>query len=385
MASVSVPARWKRDCGGLWHPLDMVPFFRRFAPSHTRNIVYTFVWNLGFALFFSIFGLIFNPDAPIGRMLWVNCVIAMCVGYWIHTGYAIGNRVLGQRIHKATFARRTLYYAGIPILGVFAGYWLAFTILQWGTARRWVFSWQGIASILTVSLVVSSVLAAVLYVRERQARAGAAFEAERARVEAAEHQFHLAKLKLLEAQIEPHFLYNTLANVISLIDANPPRAKHMLEKLIEYLRSAAIRTQDGDISLGRQVELVTAYLDLIAVRMGSRLAFSIDVPHALGALPLPPMLLQPLVENAIKHGLEPKVEGGNVRIAARRSEDGLVLTVSDDGAGVAMSQAMGSTRLGLANLRDRLRSIYGARAQLVLEESTPGTVATITLPLGDNP
>ena len=146
-----------------------------------------------------------------------------------------------------------------------------------------VFSPQGATSILLLTVIISATLAAIFFARERQAKAEAEFQRERARVEAAEKQIRVAQLQLLEAQIEPHFLYNTLANVISLIDAEPATAKHMLERLIDYLRRAAVITGGADATLGHQVDLLRTYLDLIVLRMGSRLSYRIDVP-ALSAL-----------------------------------------------------------------------------------------------------
>src|SRR5262249_3334527 len=181
--------------------------------------------------------------------------------------------------------------------------------------------------------------------------------------------------------IEPHFLYNTLANVISLVDTEPAAAKRMVERLIDYLRRAASASANGASTLGTQVELLRAYLDLIVLRMGSRLSYKVDVPGDLTPLTLPPMLLQPLVENAIKHGLEPKVAGGTVLVAARRDGQTLCLTVADDGDGFSASQPKGASGLGLANLRGRLESLYGPRAHMVIEDTRPGTAVTLTLPI----
>jgi hypothetical protein len=194
-----------------------------------------------------------------------------------------------------------------------------------------------------------------------------------------EKELAIAKLALLHAQVEPHFLYNTLANVISLIDSQPSAAKHMIERLIDYLRRAAV-AGDAEATLGTQLALLRAYLDVIVLRMGSRLSYRVDVPETLLTLPLPPMLLQPLVENAIKHGLEPKVEGGDLLVSARREGDRLVLGVRDDGLGVRPTRSADSTGLGLANLRDRLAAIYGARARMTLEDLAPGTLVTLELP-----
>ncbi len=359
------------------HPLELIGFFRRFRPSLLRNLAYTFIWNMGFVLVFTVLGLLFEPEVSLGRLLWANFVIANCIGFLICGEFMLGNVLLQKRIWRQGFASRSAYYALITILGVFGGYWLGFTLLRWDHAREQVFTAQGATEVLLLSLIIAAILASFFLARERQARAEAAFQRERARVESAEHQFHLAQLKLLEAQIEPHFLYNTLANVISLVDADPAAAKRMVARLIDFLRHAA-RSGPAGATVGRQFELLQAYLDLMALRTNARLSYRVEMAPEVATLPLPPMLLQPLVENAIKHGLEPKVAGGTVNVAARREDALLVLTVADDGLGFRTTRGDG---LGLANLRQRLESLYGTRARLAIEDTRPGTRVTLTVPI----
>jgi LytS/YehU family sensor histidine kinase len=195
----------------------------------------------------------------------------------------------------------------------------------------------------------------------------------------------LARMQLLEAQVEPHFLYNTLAHVVSLVDAEPAVAKRMLDRLIVLLRATASSVNRSS-TLGAQLDLLRAYLDLIAMRMGPRLAWSIEVAPELASLPVPPMLLQPVVENAIKHGLEPKIAGGRVDVTVRRAGEALVLTVADTGLGVRATRDERSTGLGLPNLRARLAALYGTAAALVVADNVPaGTCVTISVPLPDAP
>ena len=367
--------------GKQGHPLDVIPFFGRIRAFPGRDILYTFIWNGMFAAVFSVFWILFEPNANIARVLWVNLVVANCIGFFIHGGFQLGGWLLGGRLQNASFAARAIYQSIVSIIGVFAGYALGSALLDWPQLWTSVLSFQGATSILLLSLMISATLATVFFARERQAKAEAEFQRERARSEAAEKQIRIAQLQLLEAQIEPHFLYNTLANVISLIDPEPATAKHMIERLIDYLRRAALVAGESDATLGRQVELLRAYLDLIVLRMGSRLSYKIDVPPELAALPLPPMLLQPVVENAIKHGLEPKIAGGEVSVSARIDGDRLLLAVTDNGLGIRATRAGGSTGLGLANLRARLSTMHGARASLAIEDRAPGTRVTIDLPM----
>ncbi|MDH5825045.1 histidine kinase [Luteimonas sp. RD2P54] len=193
-----------------------------------------------------------------------------------------------------------------------------------------------------------------------------------------------AKLSLLHAQVEPHFLYNTLASAQVLTRSDPARADQMLGHLIEYLRRSLPRTLQGQSTLGEELERANAWLEIMKFRMGARLATQIDVPEALLAVPFPAMMLQTLVENAIKHGLEPKTGGGTVWIRARESEDRVAVTVADDGRG--FSSEGGGTGIGLRNVRERLRLTYGEAASLRIAANFPsGVAATVTVPAAAEP
>ena len=189
-----------------------------------------------------------------------------------------------------------------------------------------------------------------------------------------------ARLGQLQAQIEPHFLYNTLANAQLLTRSDPRRADDMLEHLIVYLRESLPHNGSAQSTLGREVERSRAYLEILKIRMGARLSVEIDVPESLRAHDFPPMMLQTLVENAIKHGLESKPGGGMVWIRAQTAGETLRVTVADDGRGFGESSA--GTGVGLKNVSERLKLAYGDVASLVLTSNFPaGVTATIVLPL----
>lgn len=194
----------------------------------------------------------------------------------------------------------------------------------------------------------------------------------------------VAKLSLLHAQVEPHFLYNTLANAQVLTRVDPVRAEVMLGHLVHFLRHSLPGAPSAMSTLGVELERSIAYLEILKIRMGSRLHYQLHVPEALRALPLPPMMLQTLVENAIKHGLEPKAAGGTVWIHAREADGRLLLTVADDGVG--FGGATGGTGIGLRNTRERLQLLYGEPATLSLDPNFPsGAAATLSLPVAPAP
>ena len=360
------------------HPLEVFPWFRRWPQSLGRDLIYTFIFNLLFAAGFALFGLVFTGRINLARLP-VNIVVAQCIGFSIHGLYIAADHLFASR--RSGVVVRTVYYMGVPILGALLGYWLATIVLEQPQLRAQIFTVGGMLSIAAVACVIMLVLLAIFIPRERAARAQVQAVRDEARAVAAEREATLARMQLLVAQVEPHFLYNTLAHVVSLVDTEPPVAKRMLDRLIVLLRATA-SAAGGTSTLGAQAELLRAYLELIALRMGPRLAWAIDIPGELAGLPLPPMLLQPVVENAIKHGLEPKIEGGRVDVSARREGDRLLLVVTDSGLGVPAMRDPSSTGLGLPNLRARLAALYGNAAALTLADHAPtGTRVTIAIPV----
>jgi Histidine kinase len=196
---------------------------------------------------------------------------------------------------------------------------------------------------------------------------------------ALEREMSESRLRVLQAQIEPHFLFNTLATVRRLYETDHVAGRTMLGNLIRYLEIALPRMRVSETSLGGDAELAQAYLQIQQARMGRRLAFSIDVPAALQEHPVPPMLLLTLIENAVKHGVSPSVQGGAIRVAAHSESGQLLLTVADSGVGFAPGSGSGT---GLANIRARLAAQFGENANLALENNELGGVtARIALPL----
>ena len=233
--------------------------------------------------------------------------------------------------------------------------------------------------LLFIPLFILTVVAKFFIDRSRAAQRLAELKRKEAEYHRMSQQVTEAKLMALQAQVEPHFLYNTLASVQALTEVDPARANTMVGHLIQYLRNALPKMRESISTVGQEVELVRAYLSILQMRMGKRLAFDISVPESLVATPFPPLMLPSLVENAIKHGLEPQREGGSVLIAAQAQGGRLRLTVSDTGRGFGETVGAG---VGLANIRERLAALYGETAKLTLESNAPaGVIATIEVPL----
>jgi signal transduction histidine kinase len=198
---------------------------------------------------------------------------------------------------------------------------------------------------------------------------------------ATEKELAVARLALLHAQVEPHFLYNTLGSAKYLVRSDPAGAERIIDNLILYLRHSLPRLDDALTTLGEELERVRAYLDIMQIRMGSRLRTEVAIPDTLRNVAFPSMMLQTLVENAIKHGLEPKTGGGTIWIIAVDKGESVAVTVADDGIGFG-TQTTGSG-IGLRNLRERLSLAYGGRASFDVAANFPaGVAATITVPKG---
>jgi sensor histidine kinase YesM len=260
---------------------------------------------------------------------------------------------------------------GVALVIVLKGYSLAYvreraTFFAYNVLTAW-------GNGLLISLM--------FYVKFRETRATAALHMAEAERHLLSKQAIEAELKMMQAQVEPHFLFNTLASVQFLTETDPPQAGRLLGHLIGYLRAALPQLRASSTTLGKEAELVRAYLNVLKMRIGSRLDFDIDVPAELRDHPLPPNLLISLVENAIKHGIEPAAAGGVVSVTARRDGDALVVTVADTGRGLDAGGMTSGQGVGLSNIRERLAALYGARGRFTLQPGEPrGARATLTLP-----
>jgi len=356
----------------------------RYAVRALRSVGYGAVIGL------LIYGL--TGHSLLTTMVQSSCIGLMC-WFFIDLGRVPAARWKHRHAPRGSAEARS-NWPGWPLMMaiIFVGSVLGFssggTIAEWITGRPTVGFLRGgptqtIALLLTC-LIPALVITYWFYSRELIAEHEAA--AQTAQRQAAENQ-----LKLLESQLEPHMLFNTLANLRVLIGIDPPRAQAMLDQLIAFLRATLNASRSSTHALSAEFARLRDYLALMQLRMGERLQIRFELPAELEALPIPPLLLQPLVENSIKHGLEPKVEGGRIDVTASRMRDAagtdeLVLQVRDTGIGLddaGDAQADG-TRFGLTQVRERLATLYGDRARLSLtaaDDGQGGALATIRVPI----
>jgi signal transduction histidine kinase len=248
--------------------------------------------------------------------------------------------------------------------------------------------WGDFLTDLSLLWILASTIVKATYKGRMQAEVKAAQAAETAEAESLKRQVVEARMAAMQAQVEPHFLFNTLASIDHLIEVDPARASQMQKNLIALLRASMPTMREangqgasqGGRELGRELAVIRPYLEILKVRMEERLVTEIDMPDGLLSAEFPSMMIQTLVENAIKHGLEPKAEGGSLKVKAEIVHGKLQVRVADTGLGFGKAATAG-TGVGLANIRERLQLLYGGKASLTVAENQPcGTVVTITVP-----
>jgi LytS/YehU family sensor histidine kinase len=343
--------------------------------------VWTLLFSLALAVPFTVLGFVlFAGPASAWRnvsgwLYWYgqNLVVSLIIAAIIHLLFDASRVLLAGRKPVGEWQgwQRTLFFMTVPLCGLAIGWPLALTLLGYDVGRLLNSGANAVAGGVLLGLVISGVMHVVFGAKSRQ------LDAERRASE--------AQLRLLQAQMEPHFLFNTLANVHSLIDHEPATAKQMLGAFTDYLRASLTDLRRDAVPLQDELALAQAYLRVQQIRMQDRLSFTIDADAATQALRLPPLLLQPLVENAVLHGLEPKLEGGAVHISAQVQGQSLVITVQDNGLGLNPGHKPQRATAGVAleNLRSRLLARYADTGRLVLAAAADGagTQATLKLPL----
>ncbi|MFN3581660.1 MAG: sensor histidine kinase [Pseudomonas sp.] len=324
----------------------------------------------GGAVLFNTLIALFLSAVDYGGSLWVNWLFSQCIGLTINACVELALRLISVRPWRAV----ALVIAVVS--GSLLGTGLA--MLVTGVYRFEELVAQAFWQAVAIGLVFGTGITLFAYYRERTLRSEQALDAERLKLLSAEKARVETELRMLQAQVEPHFLFNTLAILRGLISRDPVAGKQLLDHLIDYLRASLSHSRCEQATLGDELDLLEHYLTIMQFRMGERLAFKIKIADELRSQPLAPMLLQPLVENAIRHGLEPKTGPGRVWIEVWDSGDGIQVEVIDNGIGFNTHSAAGT---GLANIRARLETLYDGQARLTVEDNDQsGVTATLRLP-----
>ncbi|WP_310388891.1 sensor histidine kinase [Roseateles sp.] len=354
---------------------------QRSEPAWARLVISAGI-GLAFALFFSLVGglvggHLLKPAAML-TALQANLLISMSISFTIHALFRGVELSLPQAIIDRIGARRDwrsgVFFAGVAIVGTVLGF--ALGLLMIGQLFKFdaLLEVGGNPANQRVFVLITLLITTANWIWFKF----------RWKSQALQWSATEARLSLLQAQIEPHFLFNTLANVQGLIDVDAARAKQMLEAFTDYLRAGLGQMRKTDTTVDAELALAERYLQLMQIRMGERLSFEIQASAAARACRLPPLLLQPLIENAIQHGLEPKVEGGHIQVSANVAQGRLLLKVTDDGLGLdAPRRATRPGRgggLALENVHARLANRYPHDAELSLSRQTLGTLACLHLP-----
>jgi len=343
------------------------------------NARYAIAFNVVCAL---VITYLLNPGSSLGQ----NLVASMCIGT-IAFGLIDGARltIWGEKQRPKTLPLLAIILVSVPV-----AQWLGLHLFTWLTDAKvkalTTFDTAEVVANLVFTLVVTGMAVLFFASREKMSRLQAVAANEKARAEQEARQAMQAQLQLLQAQIEPHMLFNTLANLQGLISFDPERAQLLLDNLIQYLRATLSSSRAQSTTLGQEFALMEAYLGLMAIRMGARLRYTLALPPELQQASLPPMLLQPLVENAIQHGLEPKIEGGHIAVTASNDNGQLTIIVHDDGLGLDHPSQSKGTHLGVSNIRERLQAMFGAQASLALDANPDaGVTARLSLPASAPP
>jgi sensor histidine kinase YesM len=358
------------------------------APSASMRVAASKVWNaltLRRAGIVLALCLILSTQVLAQAHLFQQWSIERIVEGWSYyfaemtvTGFAmLGGFVLAEGFSEGHGLRRAIAL-GIAIpTSAAIGYALVVSILYPGQFS--VYSLQFVGDTLRMS-VIGGTVALIHLLRERSDAAATATHETQVAQQALAQQTLEARLQLMEAQIEPHFIFNSIANVQRLFETEPESGERLLENLKTYMRAALRQMRETGATLGRETELCRAYLEVLRARMDERLRFTIDVPAELENHAFPPMMVITLVENAIKHGIGGSPIGGLVSVRACRNGERLRVEVADTGGGFRGSSGTG---IGLANTRARLAALFGDRAELALWSNEPsGVVASIEIPSG---
>ncbi|HYE70033.1 MAG TPA: histidine kinase [Aquabacterium sp.] len=346
-----------------------------------RDTVFVVLLNIGITLTLAAFALATVPAMPMAQrlaVLRIDAIYSQAIGLTVFALIEWPRLTWWWRRPPGALKLGLVTLLAIPG-GIALGGGVASVLTGFPAPLASLMQPAGLATLLLTALAS---LVAVHFITQRDR-----LLAERLRAENADIRATSARLQLLQQQIEPHMLFNSLANAHALIDEDPARAQQLIEALSELLRTSMQVSLRPLVTLRQEFDLLQHYLQLMAVRMGPRLAWRLDLPAALEGLQLPPLTIQPLVENAVRHGLDPQPQGGRIDVGVREDGERLLIEVTDDGIGLQVEDPFATGRIGLDNVRKRLVGRFGADAGLHLAPQAPhGVRATLLLPrLPDSP
>jgi signal transduction histidine kinase len=340
------------------HPLRAIPWVRKLPNNTWVAILLTAALSTVLGLLFAM-GMRF-PDESLGfgERLRGSWVYSFAIGYSIHAITKSFGPAIRIRLRKRPYFVRLVANVALWLGGAMMGFGIASTLMGQDSHRP-----DNTIVLMLVATVVLSIVTGLAL--RQQAFREMQREMFTERVKAARSEvartLALSRLRLLQAQIEPHFLFNTLANVSSLIEVDAKKARVMLDQFTLLLRALLDQTRQSTTTLQKELQVAEAYLDVLKIRMGERLVYRIEVPSDLVSKEVPAMLLQPIVENAVKHGIEPRIHGGEICVSAKVDGDQLVLAVKDNGVGFV---AHSTESIGLGAIRERLAVQFGETAKL---------------------
>ena len=339
--------------------------------SDIKKVSHKYLMLALFCLAIAIFLKLIGDDTPFTT----NLIISLSVGFTIQTLISLVSPLVSERSALIQWLAIGFTLVIAVLIGLSLGFWLTGV----SSSPHDELEHTMLLASVTIGIFFGSLAIWFFYTRAQLSEAESfALQLKLGNV-SREKQLSEARLNLLQAQIEPHFLFNTLATVHSLIEQDPKRASSLLEEVNTYLRAALDHSRSKGCLLSHEIDLLRSYLDIMKIRMDERLSFDILVDEGVLKLPFPPMLLQPLVENAIKHGLEPKVNGGTLQISGMQKDDKLCLDVIDSGVGFADFKGEG---IGLSSVRERLNTLYNGAASFdIIELGNRGVRASIQIPV----
>ncbi|MFA6922282.1 MAG: histidine kinase [Gallionella sp.] len=328
------------------------------------SLIATFAYNTAIAGLLTVTGLMSDGSSD---PFWCNFVFSQSIGYTI----SIISLLIVANM-KPGLPRWAVLAVALPLSGAI-GLTLGFKLTGVGD-----WSHPYVVQSMSISLFFGLVASITFVLIERIGMLNETVRERQLKVIEQDKRALEVQLKLLQAQIEPHFLFNTLANVSSMVDSNPAQAKKLLERLNDWLRVALVRARSDHATLGDEIDMLENYLQILKIRFNERLNWKIEIAEEIRRRPFPPMLLQPLVENAVRHGIEPLLGGGEIHIRANLDNATLRIEVRDSGAGLIGESGSGT---GLINVRARLATLFGEAGRLTLGDNAEGgTVAQLELP-----